>query len=90
MIFEWDENKNEINKRKHKVSFEQASDVFNDENRLEEWDYLHSDDEDRYDVIGMADDILFVVCVYRTEDAIRIISARKANKQERMRYYGNC
>ena len=49
----------------------------------------HSDDEDRWQVIGKVDDILFVVYTDR-ETKTRIISARKANKAERRMYYGNC
>ncbi len=89
MIFEWDEAKNEINMKKHHVSFEHAILVFADENRYEEYDEAHSLDEDRYDVIGAVDEILFVVCTYRDNDVIRIISARKANSTERRKYYGN-
>lgn len=88
LIFEWDEEKALINKRKHKVSFETATNVFFDENRIELRDEDHSDDEDRWQVIGKVDDILFVVYTER-EDRTRIISARKADKKERREYYGN-
>ena len=60
--------------------------MFDDEYRLEEYDYEHSDDEDRYNIIGMVDEILFVVVTYRSENAIRIISARQATKEEKRRY----
>ena len=89
MIFEWDEEKNKINKKKHHVSFEHAILVFEDEYMYEEYDDAHSLDEDRYDIIGAVDDILFVVCTYRANDVVRIISARKANNTERSKYYGN-
>ena len=46
ILFEWDEAKNEANKRKHGIRFELALRVFYDENRLEEYDDAHSDDED--------------------------------------------
>ena len=88
LIFEWDSEKARINKRKHKVSFKTAANVFFDDNRIELRDEEHSDDEDRWQVIGKVDDILFVVYTDR-EDRTRIISARKANKGERMIYYGN-
>ena len=53
MEFEWDELKNEANKRNHGVSFETAAFVFRDENRIEIYDDLHSKiDEDRYITIG--------------------------------------
>ena len=85
---EWDEDKNEINKLKHKVGFEQASYVFADPNRIVRYDALHSDEEDRWQVIGRVGRVLFVVCTERGE-AIRIISARYANAKERSIYYGN-
>lgn len=87
LSFEWDEQKNEANIRKHGISFELALHVFDDENRLEEFDREHSDEEDRYLSIGMAGGILTVIHTDR-EDAIRIISARPADKKERRRYYG--
>lgn len=86
MKFEWDDDKARENIRKHKISFEHAALVFEDEYRIEEYDYNHDEDEDRYDVIGMVKDVLFVVCTYRENDTIRIISARKATKAERRRY----
>ncbi len=89
MEFEWDELKNQINKRKHKISFETASLVFCDENRIEKYDEKHSKiNEDRYITIGKVRDILCVVFTER-EDDIRIISARLANKKEKEIYYGN-
>ncbi len=89
MRFQWDEEKNRLNQKKHHISFEYATYVFDDEYRYEVFDEEHSDDEDRYDVIGMVDDIIFVVCTYRENDIVRLISARKANKAERRKYYGN-
>ena len=88
LIFEWDSEKARINQLKHKVSFETATNVFFDENRIEKLDEEHSQDEDRWQVIGMVDDILFVVYTDR-EDRTRIISARKAKPKERRIYYGN-
>ena len=87
ILFEWDEEKNEINKRKHGIRFELALRVFYDENRLEEYDKAHSEDEDRYISLGYVNGVLVVVHTDRGE-AIRIISARPADKKERMRYYG--
>ncbi|MBR1552606.1 MAG: BrnT family toxin [Schwartzia sp.] len=73
------------------MSFEVASLVFDDENRLEEYDEWHSDDEERYRVIGMVKDLLQVVCTDRPKNnSIRIISARLAEKEERMKYYEHC
>ena len=86
MLFEWDEEKNRINKRKHNISFETAEKVFADENRVEWLDEYHSDDEDCYITVGKVNEILFVVYTER-EDVTRLISARRANKQERKKYY---
>ena len=52
IVFEWDDEKNRINKRKHHVSFETAANVFFDDNRIIKFDDEHSDDEDRWKVIG--------------------------------------
>ena len=88
MVFEWDDEKNQINKRKHKISFETAANVFFDEDRIEQLDEFHSDDEERWQVIGMVDEILFVIYTER-DDRTRIISARRDDKKERRIYYGN-
>ncbi|MCX4328508.1 MAG: BrnT family toxin [Lachnospiraceae bacterium] len=77
MKFEWDENKNIINKEKHKISFETAVYVFNDPYYIEMFDFEHSVDEDRYIAIGKVGDVLFVVFTER-KDTIRLISARLA------------
>lgn len=90
MTFEWDDNKEQINIKKHGMDFETASRVFDDENRLEIYDDLHSDYEDRYITIGMIDEITCIAMVVYTErgtDVIRIISARKATPKERRKYY---
>jgi uncharacterized DUF497 family protein len=60
--------------------------VFDDEDRIEIFDYEHSLDEDRYNTIGMVHDILFVVYTERKE-RIRMISARIASSEERRIYY---
>lgn len=86
IVFEWDEEKNRTNFRKHNIDFNDAAKVFADENRVERLDEFHSDDEDRWQVIGMVDDILFVVYTER-EYKTRLISARLANKKERRIYY---
>ena len=89
MEFEWDEIKNETNKRKHGISFEMASLVFNDVNRIEKYDARHSKiNEDRYITIGKVNKVLFVVFT-ELEDNVRIISARIAKKKEKEIYYGN-
>lgn len=86
MKFEWDENKNIINKEKHKISFETAVYVFNDPYYIEMFDFEHSVDEDRYIAIGKVGDVLFVVFTER-KDTIRLISARLATNAERGLYY---
>ena len=87
--FEWDENKNAINKRKHAISFEEAQTVFYDEEALVIDDPEHSEQEERFIILGMSTRAnLLVVChCYRqSETVIRIISARKATKNEARQY----
>jgi len=90
MRFEWDERKSRTNKRKHKVSFEEAQTVFLDENAIRFFDPDHSEDEDRFIMLGMSFALrVLVVChCYREDDSvIRIISARKADKREQADYW---
>ena len=84
--FEWDSVKAEINLKKHKIAFEDAALVFFDENRIDEFDELHSDFEDRYKVIGKVENIIVVIYAERG-DRNRIISARDAEKYEKEDYY---
>ena len=88
--FTWDERKSRENKRKHKVSFEEAQTAFLDENAIRFFDPDHSQDEDRFLMLGMCFTLrVLVVChCYRQDDSvIRIISARKADKQEQSDYW---
>ena len=89
MRFEWDDEKNRRNIIKHKISFETAVNVFKDKNRVELFDILHSEIEDRYICIGIINGVAYLITVVYTErrDIIRIISARKATKRERQLYY---
>ena len=87
LLFEWDEEKAEMNLKKHGIPFETAAKVFLDENRIEIYDEDHSLDEDRYITIGLADEVLFVVYTER-KPKIRLISARLATARERSVYYG--
>lgn len=87
VLVEWDDNKNQTNIKKHGISFETAALVFADEERIEYYDKLHSQDEDRYVVLGCVQGILYVVYTMRGE-AARLISARMANPTERKIYYG--
>ena len=84
--FEWDELKNQLNRKKHGIDFETAILVFNDLQRIEIYDEEHSITEDRYNTIGLVDDVLFVVYTERKE-SIRLISARVATPKERSIYY---
>ena len=85
MIFEWDEEKNKSNRQKHGIDFNDAAMIFSDEKRIETFDYLHSDEEERWQVIGKVEQILFVVYT-ECGDATRIISSRKATAYERRIY----
>lgn len=87
--FNWDEAKNETNKKKHGVSFEEARSVFYDAEALLIHDPEHSQEEDRFIILGFSDRArLLIVChCYRESDTvIRIISARKATKNEAKQY----
>lgn len=83
--FEWDEAKNQINKKKHGISFEDVESVFSDVSAILFDDPDHSETEDRFLIIGMSDKkgVCIVSHCYRGKDEkIRIISARKATKTE--------
>ena len=88
--FEWDEEKNRLNRKKHGLWFEEATQVFNDPHSRFFLDKDHSNDEERYAAIGYSseDRILVVIHCYReSNEIIRIISARVATKKERKYYY---
>ena len=87
----WDDDKYEINIDKHGVTFEEASSVFDDDDAVYEDDEAHSEDEERFKIIGYSNraKMLMVCHCYRNGDRlVRIISARKALKNEERRYYG--
>ena len=87
--FEWDDRKSTVNRRKHGVFFEEARTVFFDEDALLRPDEDHSEDEDRFVLLGLSARLrTLVVChCYRQGDVvIRLISARKANAFERQQY----
>ena len=84
--FQWDSDKAALNWRKHGITFETAALVFGDENRIERYDSVHSDNEDRYITIGRVREVLFVVYTERL-DKTRLISARRATVEERNDYY---
>ena len=89
MKFEWDDHKEQINIQKQGIDFSTAALVFNDIYRIETYDSLHSDIEDRYITIGQINSITLIVMVVYTErtDVIRIISARLATTREKEAYY---
>jgi uncharacterized DUF497 family protein len=77
--FEWDENKNAANQKKHKVSFEEAKSVFYDENARLISDPDHSEREDRFILLGLSNRLRMLVVVHtyrKSDEIIRIISAR--------------
>lgn len=85
--YQWDDDKAESNLQKHKVGFEEAKTVFDDEFLITIYDTLHSDEEDRYISIGMSNQGRLLVVVHTDrEDKIRIISGRVATSAERRNY----
>lgn len=85
MRFEWNQRKSRLNQRKHGVGFEEATTVFYDEYARLIDDPEHSEDEDRFVLLGISAKLrLLVVChCYRdAQHIIRIISARKATRRE--------
>ena len=89
MEFEWDAKKAASNLRKHHVGFEDAARVFFDPNRIETFDGRDPYGEDRWKTVGLVEPaLLAVVYTIRGNDAevIRLISARKADANERTQY----
>ena len=89
MLFQWDPKKSEANYKKHKITFEEAKEVFADPLSLTIPDSVHSTNEDRWVTLGQTKEkhvLLLVIHTYRSkenEEVIRIISARKATKKEK-------
>lgn len=88
--FEWDEEKDETNRRKHGFGFSEILDMFDDPFFFEIYDKAHSnDEEDRYIGIGRAQGVLVVTTCYTERTGrIRLISSRRATHREEMMYYG--
>jgi len=87
--FEWDAAKDAANQRKHRVSFEEAATVFEDDHALLQEDEEHDEEEEPFVLLGLSavSRILIVCHCYRESDEIvRIISARKADRLERRDY----
>lgn len=92
LLFEWDQNKNILNQKKHNISFEEARTVFLDDNALLIDDPDHSQEEDRFILLGFSLRAKLLVvchCYRRSENVIRLISARKATKSESSAYTNN-
>ena len=88
--FEWDEEKNELNIKKHGISFEEAVAIFDDPYFLELRDDEHStQEEERFLGFGLLRDTVVAMAVYTERGRTRIISARRAIKKEEMQYYAS-
>lgn len=88
--FQWDDQKNELNIKKHGVSFDEAKTVFYDEYAIQYLDPDHSENEDRFLLLGTSFKLKTIVvchCFRQEETIIRIISARKADKDEQQVYW---
>lgn len=93
MRFEWDDSKNEMNRKKHGLSFEVAIEVFDDPLYLSIFDCVMGD-EQRYWAVGLISSLAVVVVVHTWQEAdgeevVRIVSARKASARERRLYEEN-
>ncbi len=92
MLFEWDNKKNSSNLKKHQISFKQASRVFLDKDAIYIPDESHSENEERWLVLGKIENFTVIVVVFvdksdKKEEKLRIISARKADKLEEKEYF---
>ena len=90
--FKWDPKKEVANAKKHRVSFEEASTVFYDSNAIEFFDPEHSENEDRFLMLGVSWQLRILVvsfCFPKKTSTIRINSARKATKREQAVYTGD-
>jgi len=86
MKFEWDENKRLINLQRHGIDFADVLQVFDNERRTiidDRFDY----DEVRFFTLGLLDGRIIAVSHTETDDAVRIISARKADRNEQAKYF---
>jgi hypothetical protein len=90
LVFEWDKKKDKSNTKKHGISFDEAQTTFFDEYAIQFYDPDHSEDEDRFLLLGTSfkSKILVVCHCFREEETkVRIISARKADKDEQQVYW---
>jgi uncharacterized protein len=89
--FVWDQIKNSSNIKKHGISFEEAKISFYDDNARLIFDTDHSVDEERFILLGLSSILNVLVvchCYLENESIIRIISARKATRNEQNQYWG--
>lgn len=87
MKFEWDKQKAKSNLSKHGISFEEAQTVFDDPLYVDFYDPDHSEDEDRYIIVGESSNSRVLLVSYtERDDKIRLISARQVTKQELIAY----
>ena len=92
LVFEWDKKKQNANIKKHGISFEEARTTFYDENAILFYDPDHSEDEDRFILLGTSyklNTLVICHCFREEETVVRIISARKADKVEIQAYWDN-
>jgi uncharacterized DUF497 family protein len=92
MVFEWDTQKDKTNLKKHGVTFKEAQTAFHDEYAIQFFDPDHSEDEERYILLGTSFKLKTLIvchCYRREETIVRIISARKADKDETEAYWSN-
>jgi uncharacterized DUF497 family protein len=90
LVFEWDKRKENVNIKKHGISFEEARTTFYDENAVQFFDPDHSDEEGRFILLGVSHRLNTLVvchCFREEETMVRIISARKADKDEANVYW---
>ena len=88
--FEWDDKKDKANSKKHGVSFDEAQTVFYDEYAIQFFDPEHSESEDRFLLLGTSFKLKALVvchCFREEETVVRIISARKADRDEEQVYW---
>jgi len=89
LVFEWDEKKGKSNNKKHDITFEEAQAVFLDEYAIHFYDPEHSEDEGRFILLGTgfkSKTLVVCHCFREEETKVRIISARKADKDEQQVY----
>ncbi len=90
LVFEWNKRKENANIKKHGISFDEARTTFYDENAVQFFDPDHSEEEDRFILVGVSHRLNTLVvchCFRENEITVRIISARKADKDEENVYW---